>query len=171
MNWFSVPPHISVGTTFRTRAVVTSCRPAATAAARRARDVSGAAGVLERHGQPRDAEEIELVGDRVKHRRDEKRDERDLDARRERREIRERRILARTPFHGPRAAEAEQVQPGEQQEARDAEVDGVLQIGVVDRPPRRSAARLVERDHVLPEPDADDRVVRRPLRARSPRSF
>ena len=50
----------------------------------------GAAGVLERHGKPGDAEEIELIGDRVKHRRDEKRDERDLDAGRERRELRER---------------------------------------------------------------------------------
>ena len=96
----------------------------------------------------------------MKHRRDEKRHERHLDAGRQRRELRDRRILAGTAFHRPRAAEAEKVQPGEQQEARDTEIDGILQVDVVDRAPRRSAARLVERDHVLPEPDPDDRIVR-----------
>ena len=119
-----------------------------------------AARVLECHGQPRDAEEIELIGDRVKHRGDQERHERHLHAGCERRELRDRRIPARTAFHRPRASEAEKVQPGEEQESRDTEIDGVLQVDVVDRAPCRLAARLVERDHVLPEADPDDRVVR-----------
>ena len=44
------------------------------------------------------------------------------------------------------------MQPGEQQEARDTEIDGILQGHVVDRAPRRLAACLVECDRVLPQP-------------------
>ena len=89
MNWFSVPPHMSVGTTLRirtrwsrgafpVRSASLRARPCAAPARRLAR--LGAPDVLEGHRQPADAEEIELVGDRVKHRRDEEGDERDLHA-------------------------------------------------------------------------------------------
>jgi len=120
----------------------------------------GAVRVLERHGEARNAEEVELIGDRVKHRRDKKRDERHLNAGSKRPQPGECRIAAGPLLDCPRTAEAEQVQPDEQQEAGDPQVHGVLQIDVVNGSPCEVAARLIERDHVLADSDADNRVVR-----------
>ena len=147
MNWFSVPPHISVGTTFRIRALVTIAtpRPGDAAPGR----ISARQVLLQRHGQAGDAEEIELVGDRMEHRRDDERHQRDLHAGGEQREVAERRIAAPRASRRParvrkqsRCSQTKSSRPGS------AEVDRVLQIRVVDRPPgvvaalARSCARM-----------------------------
>src|SRR5689334_9378541 len=73
------------------------------------------------------------------------------------------RILPGPLLNRPRAAETEEMEPREEQEAGNAEVNRVLQIHVVDRAPRLLAADgralRVERDHVLAHADADDGVV------------
>src|SRR5262252_2284365 len=73
------------------------------------------------------------------------------------------RILLRALLDGPGAAEAEEMEPCEEQEAGNAEIDRVLQVDVMNRAPRLLAADRralrIERDHVLSHADADDRVV------------
>src|SRR5687768_902199 len=118
MNWFSVPPHIRVGTTFRIRALCTG--------------ELRSPGVLQRHGKPRDGKEVELVGNRVKERRDAEGGERYLDAGRQVHQVLPRGIARRVPLDRPGALEAAHVEPEEEQQSRHAEVHAVLEIRVVD---------------------------------------
>src|SRR6476660_6394069 len=79
MNWFSVPPHMNVGTTFSKRTGDADDDRLRRGSSREkfiSRLPGGELGgvvpahVPNGHREPGDAEEIELVGDRVKQRRD-----------------------------------------------------------------------------------------------------
>ena len=157
MAWFSVPPQSSVGTIFSRR--IGAGHAALHAVAFHARHCElGAAGVLQRDGKAADAEEIELIGDRVKERLDGKRDERNLHAAREHDQIAQMWFARGAHADARRAAECRDEQPDEQRRTRQPEVDGVLEVDVVDRPPGR-AALFVERQDVLTEADAGDRIL------------
>src|SRR5690348_5055114 len=79
MNWFSVPPHMNVGTTF-SRRIGEAAPSRLRRGSSREKFISRSPGcelegfvpadVSNRHREPGHTEEIELVGDRMKERRD-----------------------------------------------------------------------------------------------------
>src|SRR6478672_1030908 len=167
MNWFSVPPHMNVGTTFSKRTGDADDDRLRRGSSREkfiSRLPGGELGgvvpahVPNGHREPGDAEEIELVGDRVKQRRDGKCRERDLRRRGEHANVPERTDATGISLNAPRCSKAHEQQRDEQQDARDPEIDGVLEKGVVHRAPCCTTARSVQRQVVLAEAPTENGI-------------